>query len=119
MKETTPRFWFFHEWLDEQRRFWAAPHFFESVSEARTAHVAASGFHWVKGKMTEPSISGLFARDAVGDVTIQQPCRPGEDPKRTPVISSGAGTVSSVVKAEEQRRDPGSTPGGSTDELPF
>lgn len=118
MKENAPRFWFFHEWLDRDRRFWAEPHFFDSVAQAREAHVAASAFYWVTGKMTEPSISGLFARDAVGNVTIQQPCRPGEDPTRPPLNSSGAGKVSSVVKAEAQRRDLGSTPSGST-ELPF
>ena len=119
MKDDAPRFWFFHEWKDEEGRFWAEPYFYSSVSEARSSHVSAAGFYWVKGKMTEPSISALFARDAIGSVTIQQSCRPGDDPKREEVFSSGAGKVSSVVKAEEQRREPGSTPGGSTGELPF
>jgi hypothetical protein len=118
---TTTLFWFFHEWKDDQGRYWAAPHYFNTPSEAREQHMAASAFYWVKKGMVEPYLSALFARDRQGAVELQQPCAPGDDPTRpaNPVQSpAGAGQVSSVVKAEVQRRDPGSIPGGST-ELPF
>jgi len=122
MVNTTPgpKFYFFHEWRDDQGRNWAEPHGYQNASDARRSHVAASEFHWVVGRMRDPYISGLYARDASGVVLIQQPCGPGESPTRSPEVHStvGAGKVSSVVKAEVQRRDPGSTPGGST-ALPF
>jgi len=119
-RQPGPKFWFFHEWLDEQGRFWAEIKGFQFPSDARREHRLASGFRWVTGKMHTASISALYARDAIGMVEIQMACRPGDDPERTEQVpsSTGAGRVSSVVKAEAQRRDPGSTPGGST-ELPF
>lgn len=115
-----PQFHFFHEWKDEQGRNWAEPHTYQNVSDARRSHSAAAEFHWVIGRMRDPYISGLYAKDRAGSVLIQQPCAPGESPTRTPAVPSpaGAGKDSSVDKAEVQRRDPGSTPGGSTG-LPF
>ena len=115
-----PKFWYFHEWLDEQGRFWAEIKGFQFPFDARREHRLSAGFRWVTGKMHTASISSLYARDAVGVVEIQLSCRPGDDPERTEQVPSqhGAGRVSSVVKAEAQRHDPGSTPGGST-ELPF
>ena len=116
-----PKFWYFHEWLDEQGRFWAEVRGFQFPSDARREHRLSSAFRWVTKDMHDTTISSLYARDAIGMVEIQQACRPGEDPERSPEVSSqgGAGRVSSVVKAEAQRRDPGSTPGGSTLDLPF
>lgn len=115
-----PKFWFFQEWLDEDRRFWAEVRGYQFAHDARREHRLAAAFRWVTKGMVEPSISALYARDAAGVVEIQEPCRPGDDPERPRQVSSpvGAGQVSSVVKAEAQRRDPGSSPGGST-ELPF
>jgi hypothetical protein len=122
-----PIFWFFQEWKDEQGRYWAQPFHLKIASEARQRHKDAAAFHWITRGMHEPFVSALYARDGAGVVELQQPCAPGDDPLRpdsgrprsTAVPSvAGAGRVSSVVKAEAQRHDPGSTPGGSTG-LPF
>lgn len=119
-RQPGPKFWYFHEWLDEQGRFWGEVKGFEFPSDARREHRLSSAFRWATKDMHETSISALYARDAIGMVEIQKACRPGDDPERPEQVQSslGAGMVSSVVKAEAQRRDPGSTPGGSTD-LPF
>jgi len=118
---TAALFWFFHEWKDNQGRYWAEPNYFDTPSVARNSHKAAAEFHWVRPGMLHPFLSALFARDRQGAVELQQPCAPGDNPTRSPApvqSPAGAGQVSSVVKAEVQRRDPGSIPGGST-ELPF
>jgi hypothetical protein len=116
-----PQFWFFKEWRDNQGRPWAEPHYYQQASDARKAHSAAAEFFWSNHKMFRPHISALFARDRLGVVVIQQDCWKGDNPNRVDDVTSppiGAVQVSSVVKAEVQRRDPGSSPGGSTD-LPF
>lgn len=118
-KAPSPKFWFYHEWIDEAGRFWAEPRNFQFVSDARREHAFASQFRWQTGKMFVASISCLYARDAIGVVILEPQQRPAGDSPRPPVPSgAGAGKVSSVDKAEAQRRDPGSIPGGST-QLPF
>jgi len=116
-----PRYWMFQEWKDEQGRYWAAPHHYESPSQARRSHELATAFDWVVKGMRDPYVSALYARDVRGVVEMQHACEPGQDPKRELQVTSppeGLGEVSSVVKAEAQRRDPGSIPGESTG-LPF
>lgn len=121
MKETKPRYWMWQQWRDDQGRCWAHPVFFETLSDARHGHANAADFFWVTKGMSDPSISSLYARDAKSTVELQQACLPGQDPRREIKVTSppdGLGKVSSDVKAEAQRRDPGSSPGESTD-LPF
>lgn len=123
MSEITakPRYWMFQEWRDEQGRYWAAPHYYATASDARRSHSLAVEFLWVVKGMHDPYVSALYASDGTGTVELQQACAPGEDPQRPVQVSSppaGLGKVSSVVKAEAQRREPGSTPGESTG-LPF
>jgi len=115
-----PKFWFYQEWNDEEGRFWAEPRGFQFPTDARREHRLASAFRWATDKMSNPTLSALYAKDAIGVVEIQPACYPGQDPERTVQVSSqhGAGQVSNFVKAEAQRSDPGSSPGGSTD-LPF
>lgn len=116
-----PTYWMWHEWRDDQGRYWASPVHFDTPSNARRAHQGAAAFDWVTPGMIDPYISALFARDALSTVELQQACAPGDDPRREIKVTSppdGLGKVSSDVKAEAQRRDPGSSPGESTD-LPF
>lgn len=119
---TRPRYWLWHHWRDEQGRPWATPFHFDVSHEARRAHVNAAAFAWVTAGMIDPHVSALYALDGRGVVTLQQDCSPGDDPRREQRVTSppeGLGQVSSVVKAEAQRRDPGSIPGESTHDLPF
>lgn len=115
---TTLKFWMYHEWVDEQGRPWAEPHFYAAVSDARRSHDAARDFHWVKPGMHRPNLSALYAKDKAGTVELQPPCEPPTSRKAPVPSPAGADLVSTVVKAEVQRRDPGSNPGGST-VLPF
>lgn len=117
MVTTTLQFWMYHEWVDEQGRPWAEPHFYALVSDARRSHDAARDFHWVKAGMHRPTLSALYAKDPAGTVELQPACRPPQSAAPVP-SPAGADLVSSVVKAKVQRRDPGSNPGGSTG-LPF
>jgi hypothetical protein len=118
---TTPRYWMWHNWRDEHGRTWAAPHHFAVSSEARRAHDHAAAFDWVTSSMRDPHVSALYASDGRGVVELQPerlPASKRRDKAQVASLPLGPGQVSSVVKAEAQRRDPGSIPGGST-ALPF
>ncbi len=112
---TAASFWYYRHWTDEHGRTWAEPHYYLIPSDARASHTAASRFLWVTAGMHNPKVSALLARDRHGVVELQ----PATEPADTQVRSTdGPVQVSSVAKAEVQRRDPGSIPGGSTG-LPF
>jgi len=70
-------FWFYHEYLDEARRF--RIHRFECDSEkdARKHHKQACEFRWVT-QHVEPSVSSLFAKTETGSRAIVQGHRPGQ-----------------------------------------
>ncbi len=54
------RYEFWHEWVLETGQFYAEPHHFDSVAEARKAHRSALAFDWAHGKH-RPSVSDLYA----------------------------------------------------------
>lgn len=79
-----PKFWFFHEWLDDLGRFWAQPRTYQFVQDARREHANAMTFRWQTDEMHTVSLSALYARDANGEVILQPQCRPIKEPTRTP-----------------------------------
>jgi hypothetical protein len=60
-----PPFYFFHEYLDEARRFRANKHIAETEPEARKLHRQAAEFRWVT-QHNEPTISPLFGKGEHG-----------------------------------------------------
>jgi len=72
-----PPYWFFHEYLDEARRFRVTRIEADTEQEARRLHRQACDFHWV-GPHTEPSVSSLFMAGEHGQRPLVPGCRPGE-----------------------------------------
>jgi hypothetical protein len=70
-----PPYYFFHEYLDEARRFRANKHTAETETEARRMHRQASEFRWVT-QHTEPTVSPLYGRNEHG----YRPIAPGQRP---------------------------------------
>ena len=70
-------YWFFHEYLDEARRF--RVHRIEAATEAdaRKMHRQACEFRWVT-QHVEPSVSSLFTRGEAGQRTLVRSHRPGD-----------------------------------------
>jgi hypothetical protein len=64
-----PPYWFFHEYLDEQRRFRVFKNTADTEQEARRMHRQAANYHWVTAHI-EPSISPLFTRAEGKDRTL-------------------------------------------------
>ncbi len=56
---THPAYWFYHEYLDEARRFRVHKHTADTENEARKMHRQAAQFAWVTAHI-EPTISPLF-----------------------------------------------------------
>ena len=74
-------YWFFHEYLDEARRFRVHRIAAETETEARKLHRQACEFRWVT-QHVEPSVSGLFTSAEAGQRTLAPSHRPG-DPYHT------------------------------------
>ena len=70
-------YWFYHEYLDEERRFRIHRVDCETESEARRLHRQACEFRWVTHHV-EPSVSSLFVKTDGGQRTIVQGHRPGQ-----------------------------------------
>jgi hypothetical protein len=70
-------FWFYHEYLDEARRF--RIHRVEATSEqeARKLHRHAAAFQWVTDHV-QPTVSPLFHRTTDGNRTLARGHRPGD-----------------------------------------
>ena len=81
-----PPFYFFHEYVDEARRFRANKHTAETETEARRMHRQAAEFRWVT-QHVEPTISPLFGKGEHGYRAIVPGQRPGI-PYTTEVIAS-------------------------------
>jgi len=64
-----PPYWFFHEYLDELRRFRVFKNVAETENEARKMHRQACRYLWVT-QHVEPSVSPLFTRGDGKDRTI-------------------------------------------------
>jgi hypothetical protein len=71
-----PPYYFFHEYLDEARRFRVHKHTADTEQQARTNHRQAAHFQWVTNHQ-HPTISPLFARTPDGWKTITPSQRPG------------------------------------------
>jgi hypothetical protein len=69
--------WFFHEYLDEARRFRINRIEAHDETAARKMHRQACEFRWVT-QHTEPTVSSLFARTELGQRTIAPSHRPGD-----------------------------------------
>lgn len=74
-------YWFYHEYLDEQRRMRIHRITAETETEARRLHRAASAFDWVTAHVT-PTVSSLFHQGTYGPRAIATQQRPGQ-PYRT------------------------------------
>jgi hypothetical protein len=70
-------FWFYHEYLDEARRFRIHRIQTETEQEARKLHRHACAFQWVTHHV-EPSVSSLLERGDSGPRTIAPSHRPGD-----------------------------------------
>jgi hypothetical protein len=70
-------YWFYHEYLDEERRMRVHKHTAETEQEARRMHRQACEFRWVTQHI-EPSVSALRRRGDGKDVVIAPACRKGE-----------------------------------------
>jgi hypothetical protein len=70
-------FWFYHEYLDEQRRFRISRMEAQTEREARTMHRQACEFRWVT-KHVDPSVSSLMTRGESGVRTLAPGHRPGQ-----------------------------------------
>jgi hypothetical protein len=70
-------YWFYHEYLDEARRF--RINRIEAADEpsARRMHKQACEFRWVT-KHVEPSVSSLFVKTEAGQRALAPGHRPGD-----------------------------------------
>ena len=73
----TGLFWFYHEFLDEARRFRVHRHETDNEAQARKMHRNACEFRWVT-EHVEPSVSSLFMRTEGGQRAIAPSHRPGD-----------------------------------------
>ena len=70
-------FWFYHEYLDEERRFRIHRVDCETEQEARKLHRQACEFRWVTHHVN-PTVSSLFAKTESGQRAIVQAHWPGQ-----------------------------------------
>lgn len=70
-------YWFYHEYLDEARRFRIHRINCETEQEARKLHRQACEFRWVT-EHVEPSVSSLFVKTEGGQRALIPGHRPGE-----------------------------------------
>jgi hypothetical protein len=75
-RQPHPPYWFFHEYLDEQRRMRIHKVTAETEQEARRMHRNACEFHWVTHHI-DPSVSALYRRGEGRNMPIMQGGRPG------------------------------------------
>lgn len=70
-------FWFYHEYLDEARRFRIFRVEADTEKDARKMHKQACDFQWVTNHV-EPSVSALMGRGDAGVRTLAPAHRPGD-----------------------------------------
>ena len=70
-------FWFYHEYLDEERRFRVHRVDCETEQEGRKLHRQACEFRWVTHHI-EPTVSSLFVKTEGGQRALVQGHRPGQ-----------------------------------------
>jgi hypothetical protein len=79
----TDLYWFYHEYLDEARRFRINRIECDNEQQARKQHRLACNFQWVT-QHVEPSVSSLFVKTEAGQRALVPGHRPG-DPYHTEV----------------------------------
>jgi hypothetical protein len=72
-------YWFYHEYLDEARRFRINRVETSTEQQARNMHRQACDFRWVTHHI-EPSVSALFHKTPEGPRTLAPGHRPGDAP---------------------------------------
>ena len=70
-------YWFYHEYLDEERRFRINRIECDTEKDARKYHRQACEFRWVTQHI-DPSVSSLFAKTETGQRALVQGHRPGQ-----------------------------------------
>ena len=70
-------YWFYHEYLDEERRFRIHRVEADTEQEARKLHRQACEFRWVT-KHVEPSVSSLMTVGEYGPRSLVTGHRPGQ-----------------------------------------
>jgi hypothetical protein len=70
-------YWFYHEYLDELRRFRIHRIDNNNETEARKQHRQACNFHWVTQHI-EPSVSALLSTNGPTQRTLIPSHRPGD-----------------------------------------
>ena len=79
-------YWFYHEYLDETRRFRINRIEIDNERDARRQHKQACDFQWVT-RHAEPSVSSLFVKTDEGQRALIPGHRPG-DPYHTQIAPS-------------------------------
>jgi hypothetical protein len=82
----TDTYWFFHEYLDEARRFRINRIETDNETQARKMHRQACDFRWVT-QHVEPSVSSLFVKTEAGQRALAPGHRPG-DPYHTQIAET-------------------------------
>jgi hypothetical protein len=70
-------YWFYHEYLDEARRFRINRIDCDDETQARKQHRLACNFQWVT-QHAEPSVSSLFVKTEAGQRALIPGHRPGD-----------------------------------------
>jgi hypothetical protein len=70
-------YWFYHEYLDEARRFRIHRVDTDTEREARKLHRQACEFRWVTHHI-EPTVSSLFVKTEAGQRSLVPGHRPGD-----------------------------------------
>jgi len=70
-------YWFYHEYLDEARRFRIHRVDADTEQDARRLHRLACNFDWVTHH-AEPTVSSLFVKNEGGQRALIQGHRPGQ-----------------------------------------
>jgi len=100
-----PPFYFFHEYLDEERRFRVNKHTSETEQEARRMHRQAAEFRWVT-QHAEPTVSPLFGKGEYGYRAIAPSQRPGHTYTLETVATNMPDDVRALLNRFPARLDP-------------
>jgi hypothetical protein len=76
-KPRHPEYWFYHEYLDEERRMRVHKHTSDTENDARRLHRQACEFRWVTHHV-EPTVSALYRLGDKRDLAIAPGRRPGQ-----------------------------------------
>ena len=98
-------YWFYHEYLDEARRFRIHRVDADTEQEARRLHRQACEFRWVTSHV-EPSVSSLITRGEYGPRTLVSGHRPGQPYTTTPNPVPPPADVLQAIRRYRDRHEP-------------